>query len=85
MSYDGYKIINYQEFLDSGLPSKELQFVLKGIGLKTILVTKGIHVGLVHDGVFLPVYLNGRNPFFFENYAVYLDDNEDIWLGVKKE
>lgn len=77
-----YNIINRTEFLALGLPSKELTLNLTGLGEKTILVTSGNGVSLLYEGIFLTAELNGNNPFVFENHAIYIDSNHDIWLGI---
>lgn len=82
MIFDWYKIINRGEFLASGLVSKEITMIMNGAGQKTILVTNGNAVSITIDGVFLSVGMNGSNPFSFEGYGVYLDANDDIWLGM---
>lgn len=82
MSFDWYKIINRAEFLATGLTSREVEVVLEGIGLRTILVTQGRLTSLVYDGVMLPIGVTEANPFIFDGYAVYLDANDDVWLGV---
>lgn len=80
-----YKIINLDEFEALDLPSRSLEVTLDSIGLKTILVTKGETVSLLYEGVFLSVNLNGNNPFEFDGHAVYIDENNDIYLGIAKE
>ena len=39
----------------------------------------------MYDDVFLTMDLNDKNPFTFENKAVYVDGNNDIWLGIELE
>ncbi len=82
LQYNWFKIINQTDFLDLELPSLEVQVILVGIGLKTILVTSGVGVSLLYEGVFLPLGLNDRNPFYFDSHAVYMDASNDIWLGI---
>jgi hypothetical protein len=83
MTAKWFNIINKNDFLDLDLPSKELELNLTDIGVKTILVTSGVGVSLVYEGIQLMVGLNDRNPFSFEGHAVYLDSNNDIWLGIE--
>jgi hypothetical protein len=85
MEFDWYNIINYDDFIDLGLPSTTVQVILEGIGLVDILVTKGIGVSLKYDDVFLMVNLNSNNPFAFDGHAVYIDADNDIWLGIEVE
>lgn len=85
MNFDWYKIINKTEFEALDLVSKEVEVILDGIGLSTILVTKGNLISLVYDGVMVSIGVTEDNPFVFDGYAVYLDENNDIWLGVVVE
>lgn len=82
MIFDWYKIINQDEFLALDLVSKEVTLLLTGLGQKTILVTKGNLVSITYGDTTLSVGMNNSNPFIFNGLAVYLDANDDIWLGV---
>lgn len=81
--FNWYKIFNKQDFEATGLVSRKLTADLADIGFKEILITKGNATGLTYEGVFLPINLNGVNPFYFEGFAVYLRDNGDVYLGVQ--
>ena len=85
MIYNWYLIANMVEFLDSGLVSREFTFNLEGEGEKTVLVTRGNTLSLTIDGVMLAVQMNGRNPFYFEDRAVYLDGDSNLHYGFKAE
>jgi hypothetical protein len=85
MTYDVYKLINLDAFNALGLVSRKLTVLMTGKGLKDILITKGNMVSVYFDGVFLSLNLNDKNPFEFEDMAVFLDPNNDIWLGLKSE
>ena len=83
MSFNWYKILNVTEFLAADISSREVQVILQGIGGKTVLVTSGILVSLIYDGVMLSPGLLGENPFVFGGYAAYIDSvNQDLWLGI---
>lgn len=82
MTYNWFKIFNKEEFEDLDLVSKTYTQVLEGFGQYDILVTSGIGIGVLFDEVFLPVNLNDKNPFEFEDRAVYLDENDDVWVGI---
>lgn len=84
-TYDAYKLINLDDFNDLDLTSRKLTVLLGILGEKEILVTKGNMVSILYDDVFLSVNLNDKNPFEFEDYSVFLDINNDIWLGIKVE
>lgn len=83
--YDCYKIINLDDFEALDIPSRTLTLLLSGLGEKEVLITKGNLVSIVYDDVFLSLNLNDKNPFEFEDYAAFLDPNNDIWLGIKVE
>lgn len=83
MIFDWYKIINKAEFLAADLVSKEVEVFLEGVGVRNILVTKGNLVSILYEGVFLSIGLTDENPFIFAGHAVYVDDNDDIWLGIQ--
>lgn len=83
--YDWYRMVNKDDFESTGLVSRTLTVDLDGIGLKSILITKGNLLGITYEGVFLPVNLNGVNPFYFEGYGVYLRENGDVFLGIMQD
>lgn len=84
-TYNTYKIINLDEFEATGLVSRTVEAVLSGIGLKEILVTKGNRVSILYDGVLLCFNVNGKNYLEFDNHAVFIDVNNDLYLGIKNE
>ncbi len=77
-----YKVINLTEFNATNLVSRTVSIPLGQLGTKDILVTKGNQVSLLYDGTFLSIDLNNINPFEMDNRLVYLDDSNDIWLGL---
>jgi hypothetical protein len=48
-------------------------------------VTKGNRISLTYEGIFLTLGMNDDNPFEFEDHAVFIDDNLDVWLGILNE
>lgn len=81
--YKWFKIFNKTEFVATGLVSRKYTFNLEGIGQKDILATTGgENIGITYNGKFLIVGLNGNNPYSFEGHAVYLDANNDVFLGI---
>lgn len=80
--YKWFKIFNLGTFEELELVSKTYSLELEGIGLKDFLVTKANLTSLTYEGVFLPLDLNDKNPFEFESLAVYVDDNQDVFLGL---
>lgn len=85
MNFVWYYIFNYDEFLALDLVSRTYDLILNKIGPKSILVTKGNLVGMTYEGVFLPLNLNDINPFAFEDFAIYIDENNNVWLGIAVE
>lgn len=83
MIFDWFKIINLDDFQDTGLPSQQVTAVFGSkLGLQTAIVTQGNTVSVLFDGIYLSLNLNSKNPFVFENHAIFLDANGDIWCGV---
>lgn len=82
MIYDWYKIINRADFEATGLVSRNLSLILDGIGLVTVMVTKGRLYSLVYAGNFLPIGVTEDNPFEMDGFASYLSVDDDIYLGV---
>lgn len=85
MLYDWYKIFNLQEFISTGLVSRTRDYFLSGMGSISITITRGNLVSLVVDDVILPVQFSGEDPFVMGGYAIYKDDNDDVYLGFKVE
>lgn len=83
MIYNWFKIFNKTEFDALDLVSKTYTFNLEGIGQKDVLVTKGLGYGITYQGVFLSLNLNDLNPFEFEGYAIYIDGDENVYLGIE--
>lgn len=83
MIYNWFKIFNLTEFAALSLPSREYKYLLGDYGLKTILVTKGNYTSILIDGVLLSLNMNDKNPFEFEDHAIYLDENNDVHIGFK--
>jgi len=80
--FDWYNLFNKQDFLDTNLISRTLDVFLEGVGQKQILITRGNELGVVYDDVFLIVGFNSKNPFEFEDRAIYTDANDDVWIGL---
>lgn len=82
MTYLWFKIFNLAEFEATGLVSKAYTLDLEGVGLKTVLVTKGNSVSMSYEGVFLPLEMSGENPFEFDSHAIFKDGSDDVYLGL---
>jgi hypothetical protein len=83
MTYTWFKIFNITEFDALNLISKTYTFILDGVGKKDILVTKGVTYGMTYEGVFLSLNMIDRNPFEFEGYAIYVDADQNVYLGIE--
>lgn len=81
--YDWYLIINGATFEALDIPSREVEVVLEAVGLKTIMVVKGVNTSIVYEGVLLTPGLTGEPLFAFDGYAAYRDENDDIYLGIE--
>lgn len=85
MIYRWFKIFNTAEFDALGFVSKTYTLFLEDIGEKEILVTKGNAYGITYEGVFLTALLNDLNPYALDGHAIYLDENDDVYLGIAVE
>lgn len=85
MNYNWYKIFNLAAFTALGLVSQTYTLELEDLGQKDILVTKGNHVSMLYEGVYLTLEFNDQNPFAFDGHAIYLDEAGDVWLGIEDE
>ncbi len=80
--YTWFYIFTSTDFLALDLVSKTYTLLLSGIGQVEILVTNGNFLGITYDGVFLPLNMNDQNPFEFDDHAVYIDAENQVWLGI---
>ena len=80
--FNWFRIFNLTEFLSMDLTSYEITVVLAGIGEKKILITQGNLTSITYDGDMLPINLNDKNPYRYGERGVWLDENDDVWLGV---
>ncbi len=80
--FDWYRLFNKTDFEATGLTSYSITLDLEGVGLREVMIVKGNTISLIIDELMLAVNLNGRNPFRYGTRAVWLDDNDDVWLGV---
>lgn len=85
MEYDWFFIVNRTEFNNLGLTSRSYEFDFAGYGLKTVVAYRGVGFGLVVDDVYLRLNLNNRNAFFFDDYGILFTENNDVYLGFKRE
>lgn len=80
--FSWYRLFSNIEFLATGLVSFDATIVLDGLGQKNILITRGNLVSITYEGTMLSINMNGKNPFRYNDLAVFLDPNNDVWLGI---
>lgn len=85
MQYNWYNLFNLTDWLATGLVSRTLSVNLDKDGAKEILITQGNETALTFDDVFLILQFNGSNPYARDGRAVYLDENQDVWIGIEVE
>lgn len=85
MQYNWYNLFNLTEWLATGLVSRTLSVNLDNDGAKEILITQGNETALTFDDVFLILNFNGNNPYARDGRAVYLDDEQNVWIGIQVE
>lgn len=83
MNWKWFKIFSMIEFVGTGLVYKDYQVELEGLGVYTIRALQGQRQNILFDSVFLTVNLNAKNPFTFEGRGVFVDENQDVWVGVQ--
>lgn len=82
MAYGWYKIFNTDEFDELDLVSKTYSLELQAVGGVEVLVTKGADYGITYEGIFLPLNLNAKNPYYFEGHAIFKTETNDVYLGI---
>lgn len=80
--YLWFKIFNKTEFDALGIPSKTYTLNLDTIGEKDVLVTKGNLYGITYEGVFVALNMNEKNPSEFDDFAIYEDADDNVYLGT---
>jgi hypothetical protein len=85
LSYSAYFIFNKDDFEALELGSKTYTVNLPDLGEKDILVTNGNLLAITFEGVFLALRVNSKNPFFKDGYAVFMDESNDVYLGIEDE
>jgi hypothetical protein len=83
MTYKWFKLFSLTEFQATGLVTRELTRDLVGIGTVNILISVGNLVSITYDGHLLPINFLGNNPFVRGQYAVYIDSENFVWLGIE--
>jgi hypothetical protein len=82
IKYNWIQVFNIDEFDATELSSKSYEVTIAGIGLKSILVTKQFGYSVIYEDTQLVVNFGGENPFVFNGYALYLDEKNNVHLGL---
>ncbi len=77
-----FDVYNEATFLDEDLVSKSVTVDMGTRGDQTVVIFRGNFTSLLFDGVFLCADMNDRNPFHFADHLIYIDDDDEIWLGI---
>lgn len=85
MNFDWYKIFSLPEWLAENLVSRTLILELEDLGRVRFEITQGNTTAVRHDDTFLPVNFLERNPYVQDGKAIYLDANDDVWIGFEVE
>ncbi len=80
-----YPVYNLADFIEEDIASKEIELNLEGLGVKDIILFRGVNYSILYEGIFLTIGLNDKSPYIFENHAVLLDDDDQIWLGLLED
>ncbi len=80
-----YLIFNLVEFQATELVSQKISLFLTGLGLTEFLVTQGNSTNVLVDGMFLPVQFNDQNPYVKDGYGVFVDVDDNVWIGITPE
>jgi len=83
MLYDWYVIFNLAAFQALGLVSRKYTYNLEGVGTETFLVCQGEGVSVLFRDVFLPVNFEDYNPYTRGDYAIRLNDDGFVEVGIK--
>lgn len=76
-----YQIVNLADFLSLGLYSR-VYSINFSFGTADVMICQGNSTNIFFDDVFLTLDLNTQNPYIFDNHLAYLDQSNNIWLGV---
>lgn len=83
LTLEWFNICNKAEFEETELVSQKLTLELGDLGEKEIIITQGNEFGVTVGGVFLCYNLNGKNPFHFNDYLLWVNPEDDeVWLGI---
>lgn len=82
---DCYKIMNLNDFDKMNVPQVYDNKNFQNVGNVSYCVFKGKNYGLIWKNELLVVGTNGVNPVESKHNSAYIDDNRDLWVGVKDD
>ncbi len=82
---DGYNIYNLNDFDKLSVPQVYGSANLEDLGNMPYCITKGQYYGVIFNGEYLVPELNGQNPYVGKHSAVFIDEDRNLWVGVKDE
>lgn len=85
MIYDWYKLFNKTEFEATGLVQRKLILQLEDRGIVEFILNRGNTTSVMYSGVLMPVKFRNKNPFVVDTYAVYEDDENNVWFGFEAD
>ncbi len=81
MTLKWFKVFNKTVLDATGLVSRTATFTFDQIGDVTLTIFKANYYSIIVDDVFLSLNMSDNSPFVFENRGIYIDANQDIWIG----
>jgi len=85
MNYFWYRIFNEADFNNVDYNAKTYTLNLEGLGLRRILVTKKKLLGITYEDTYLPLSLNNKNPFYFNDKAIFKNSSGNVFLGFRDD
>lgn len=82
---DGYFIMNLDDFDKMNVPQIYETKEFQDLGSIPYCVFKGENYGIIWNGEIMTPYTNGVNPFASKKNAAYIDDERNLWVGVRDD
>ena len=84
MAWAWFDIYNLSEMETKGIPQKEIEVDLEGLGIQKILIFKNRFYGVIFKETVLIPKLNGRNGFEKNGVSAYIDEQKHLWVGYNE-
>jgi hypothetical protein len=86
MTYiDWFKIGTREDFYNNETPTFEVSVNSQKYGVLDLVLHDGIDISVEFGDYYVPLNLNGKNPFYVGTNCFYVDNDGGIWLGFKWE